>query len=201
MIANGAKGTPPFRSVIAEYPWWQPFLDDQAQQQQYSNVLSLAGCHDLSCLRSLSSSALQDVALQSFVTAYNRSEYGFGDFYYGPVVDGEFLRELPDQAFKAGRFYDVPLLLDHDAFEGVRYTNTSITTQGQATANARLLFPRAGPAFFSRLYQLYPASAYNSSFFQAQAWFGDFIINCELLCYCLTRRSNVFCGIRCYRPQ
>jgi hypothetical protein len=44
--------------------------------------------------------------------------------------------------------------------------------------DAENLFPYAGPAFFSRLYQLYPRSDYNSSFFQRQTWFGDFIINC-----------------------
>lgn len=44
--------------------------------------------------------------------------------------------------------------------------------------DAKDLFPYAGPSFFSRLYQLYPRSAYNSTFFQRQTWFGDFIINC-----------------------
>jgi hypothetical protein len=28
------------------------------------------------------------------------------------------------------------------------------------------------------LYALYPSSAFNSTFFQRQTWFGDFIINC-----------------------
>lgn len=44
--------------------------------------------------------------------------------------------------------------------------------------DAMNVFPSAGPSFFSRLYQLYPRSAYNSTFFQRQTWFGDFIINC-----------------------
>lgn len=44
--------------------------------------------------------------------------------------------------------------------------------------DAEDLFPFAGPAFFSRLYNLYPASNYNSTFFQRQTWFGDFIISC-----------------------
>ena len=44
--------------------------------------------------------------------------------------------------------------------------------------DAEYLFPFAGPAFFSRLYQLYPRAEYNSTFFQRQTWFGDFIIAC-----------------------
>lgn len=46
------------------------------------------------------------------------------------------------------------------------------------TLQAEDLFPSAGPSFFSRLYQLYPASDFNSTLFQRQSWFGDFIINC-----------------------
>jgi hypothetical protein len=40
------------------------------------------------------------------------------------------------------------------------------------------LFPYAGRAFFSRLYQLYPRSQFNSTFFQRSQWFGDFSIDC-----------------------
>lgn len=54
----------------------------------------------------------------------------------------------------------------------------SQTTQDEETVDAEYLFPFAGPAFLSRLYQLYPRSAYNSTFFQRQTWFGDFIISC-----------------------
>lgn len=54
----------------------------------------------------------------------------------------------------------------------------STKTQVQETVDAKYMFPLAGPAFFSRLYQLYPRPSYNSTFFQRQTWFGDFIINC-----------------------
>lgn len=177
-MAGGATDTPPFRAAIAEYPWWQPFLNESSQELQLSNVLNLAKCNNVDCLRSLSSSAIQAVHVQSYIAGYMQPGYGYGVFYYGPVVDGSFLRQLPDQAFKSGRFYDVSLLVDHDRYEGVIFTNQSMTTQEEETMNARVLFPRAGPSFFSRLYQLYPASAFNSTFYQAMTWFGDFIINC-----------------------
>lgn len=54
----------------------------------------------------------------------------------------------------------------------------SETSQTEETLGAEALFSSAGPAFFSRLYDLYPASDFNSTFFQRQTWFGDFIINC-----------------------
>lgn len=50
--------------------------------------------------------------------------------------------------------------------------------QVQETLDAKVIFPFAGPSFFSRLYQLYPIDQFNNTFWQRQTWFGDFIINC-----------------------
>lgn len=177
-MAYGASDNPPFRAAIAEYPTWRPFLNDSSQELLFSNVLSLANCTNIECLRSLSSEELQSVHLQSYITGYGQPGYGYGLFYYAPVVDGNFIKELPDEAFKAGRFHDVPLIVDHDQFEGFKFVNKSITSQVEETANAQILFPFAGPTFFSRLYQLYPRSSFNSTFFQQMTWFGDFLINC-----------------------
>jgi hypothetical protein len=111
--------------------------------------------------------------------SYGFPGYGYGVFNYGPVVDGRFIRDLPDQEFKKGHFYNVPTIVDHDAFEGVLFTNTRLANQTEETADALVLFPFAGPSFLSRLYNLYPASAYNSTFFQRQTWFSDFIVACK----------------------
>lgn len=179
LMAKGGLGVPPFRAAIAEYPWWQNFLDDPSQELQYSNVLSLANCDDLKCLRSLPITTLKTVQQQSYGLGYRQPGYTYGVFYYGPVVDGEFLIELPDQAYKGGRFFDVPIIVDHNKFEGFIYVNSSITAQDGAATNARILFPRAGETFFSHLFQLYPAANFISTFWQTVAWFGDWIINCN----------------------
>jgi hypothetical protein len=69
-----------------------------------------------------------------------------------------------------------------DGHEGVIFSNeTNLgSTQEYETNDAIDLFPYTGPSCFSRLYQLYPASDFNSTFFQRQTWFGGFIINCGL---------------------
>ncbi|TKA74593.1 hypothetical protein B0A49_03660 [Cryomyces minteri] len=179
LIAGGAFDQPPFSAAIPEYPWWQPLLNSSSQEQQYSNALLAANCTNLACLRSKDSATLQFVNQRAQNISYPGAPgAGYGSFYYGPVVDGKFIRRLPDQEFKLGNFYKVPLLVDHDAYEGYIFSNMSTSTQTAETMDAEVLFPYAGPSFFSRLYQLYPASAYNSTFFQRQTWFGDFIINC-----------------------
>jgi carboxylesterase type B len=180
-MAFGATGVPPFRSAIAQYPTWRPFLNDTSQNLLLSNVLTLANCSSIDCLRALSSEELQTVHLKSYITGYGQPGYGYGLYYYAPVVDGDFIQELPDQAFKAGRFHDVPLIVDHAQLEGYTFVNASITSTSEETANAQILFPRAGSVFFTRLFQLYPDSSFNSTFQQQYTWFGDFLINCAKL--------------------
>lgn len=70
------------------------------------------------------------------------------------------------------------LLISHNRYEGDIFSNASMTSQVAETTDAEDLFPFAGRAFFSRLYQLYPRSDFNSTFFQRQTWFGDWIISC-----------------------
>lgn len=134
LMANGGADVPPFRAAIAEYPWWQPFLNASSQEQQYQTTLQLAGCSNLACLRSLSSATL--ATLNQKVLNASNSDTGFGDFYWGPVVDYEFLRELPSEAFKQGHFYKVPLLVDHDQYEGEIFSNASQTSQVAETTDA-----------------------------------------------------------------
>ena len=158
-------------------------------------TLQQSNCSNVNCLRSLPTSELALLNQQVQNASYPGPGAGYGSFFFGPVVDGKFIRELPDVAFKRGHFYDVPLMVDHDAYvvctywanvpsltlssyEGDVFSNMSQTTQTAETTDAEDLFAYAGPAFFSRLYQLYPASDFNSTFFQRQTWFGDFIINC-----------------------
>lgn len=114
LMAGGAADTPPFSAAIAEYPWWQPFANASEQDAQYLTALQLSNCNDLSCLRGLSSSAIGTLSQALQNASYPGPNDGYGVFVPGPVVDGQFVRELPDIAFKRGNFYDVPLLVDHD---------------------------------------------------------------------------------------
>ncbi|PSR78386.1 Alpha/Beta hydrolase protein [Coniella lustricola] len=178
LMAGGGAGTPPFRAAIPEYPWWQPLLNKSTQELQYRLALDAAGCADIACLRGLSAAALTEAGQADFNQSYPGPGDGYGTFWFGPVVDGEFLLDLPDIAFKKGAFFKVPILTDREGYEGVSFSNSSVTNQVEETADAEDLFPSAGPGFFSRLYELYPASDYNSTYYQRASWYGDFIISC-----------------------
>lgn len=147
-------------------------------ESQYRLLLSASACTNLQCLRSLDSASLKAAAQQTYVDAYSSNLYAFGDFYYGPSVDGDIIRDLPSNEWKQGHFTKVPLLVDHNGYEGYNYGNQSITTAAESQADLQTLWPAAKTSFFDRLYQLYPREAYNSTFWQRQYLFGDYIINC-----------------------
>lgn len=155
-----------------------PLINQSTQSIQYNTALRLADCTSVDCLRSLPAPRLATLNQAVQNATYPGPGVGFGIFSFGPVVDGKFIKELPGLAFQRGNFYDVPIIVDHEGYEGVIFSNASLTAQIDETADAQDIFPYAGPAFFSRLYQLYPRSDFNSTFFQRQTWFGDFIINC-----------------------
>jgi carboxylesterase type B len=181
MIMYGGVSNPPFRAVIAEYPWWQQYHNESILEIQYRQLLNAARCDNLECLRRLDAATLANATQQVYYIGYNGSStqyYGYGDFYFGPSIDGIVLRDLPSNEFKQGHFTKVPLLTTRDGYEGVSFSNTSETSLTGLQSDIQTLFSFAKSAFFARLFQLYPASAFNSTFFQRQQIFGDFIINC-----------------------
>lgn len=132
---DDAAGPPPFRAAVAEYPWWQPLLNDSTQELQYRLALEAAGCDGVACLRGLSEAEVTAAGQADFNNSYPGTGDGYGSFWFGPVVDGEFLQSLPDEAFKRGEYYKVPLLVDRDGYEGYDFSNSSQTNQVEETVD------------------------------------------------------------------
>ena len=65
----------------------------------------------------------------------------------------------------------------------------SETTAAEETTDLESLFPSWTPAFLKRVFSLYPRSDFNSTFFQRQTVFGDFIISCPTY-YMASATSN-----------
>lgn len=107
--------------VESEYPWWQPYHPENILEAQYQTLLTTAGCKDLECLRNLSEAALAKASQSSYTKAYDASPplYGWGDFFYGPSVDGHIIQELPSEAFQNDNFSSVPMITDREEFEGI----------------------------------------------------------------------------------
>lgn len=150
----------------------QPMHSDTTLEAQYRSILVAANCSSLKCLRSLSWTALFDATMTASRADYQNGLYGFGDFYYGPSVDGFLIQDLPTTQMKRGHFSKVPLLTDRDQFEGIIFTNTSIRTESELPGVIKVLWKPASTAFLLRLFELYPSAAFDSSFFRRNDYFS-----------------------------
>jgi hypothetical protein len=106
----------------------QPYHDNNFLQEQYKFVLNASSCNDLTCLRGLSASELEKSVTASYFTAYAAGLYAYGDMFFGPSVDNKIIKGLPSVEFTEGRFSRVPLLTNHDSFEGNITAQTPILT-------------------------------------------------------------------------
>lgn len=110
MILYGGVSNPPYRAAIAEYPWWQSFHNTSVLEAQYRQMLAATKCLTLECLRSQTTQTLLEAMQTTLNVGYLEGNYGWGDFYFGPTVDGNIIRDLPSNEFKQGHFTKVPLM-------------------------------------------------------------------------------------------
>ncbi|KAF2244160.1 alpha/beta-hydrolase [Trematosphaeria pertusa] len=178
MIMHGGVEDPPFRAAIADFPWWQQLLKEERLATQFGYLLTATNCSTLACLRHVTEDTLKAATQASYIKGYAEGSYGYGSFYYGPYVDGSVIQDWPSEEFKTGHFTKVPTFVSREGYEGYAFSNQSMTTMAEETTDISIQFPYADENFVKELYELYPREDFNSTFWQRQAWFGDFIINC-----------------------
>jgi carboxylesterase type B len=180
MILYGGASNPPFHAGIAEYGTYggtNSMVDDIAIEAQYQQLLQLTKCMNLACLRRVSEQELANAIQQSYYDGQDL--YGFGDLYYQPVVDGTTILSIASEAFHANKFSKIPMITTHDTNEGLYFTNPNWTTEADVQSALQARWPSAGPSFFARLYQLYPASNYNTILDQYSDMYGDALFDCQ----------------------
>ncbi|KAH7393917.1 Alpha/Beta hydrolase protein [Phaeosphaeria sp. MPI-PUGE-AT-0046c] len=127
---GGLKGKVPFQQAIPQSPGWQPIQSNVKTENLYQKFLSLTGSKSLADLRKLSSDAVIKANAQQ--VAYDAT---YGQYLYGPVVDGNFVPLQPGQLLAQGRFdKSVRVMVGHNANEGQYFTPPYIQTD-QALKN------------------------------------------------------------------
>lgn len=172
MIWKGGVEAPPFRGAMADFPWWQQYLKEDQLTDQYKNLLSSAKCSNLTCLRKLTEEQLKEATQATYNWAYKAGAYGYGNFYYGPYVDGELIRDLPSREFRGGHFAKVATWTTREGYEGFTFSNQSMASLDEEIADLRIQFPYASKGFFDEILALYPRQEFNSTFWQRSTWFG-----------------------------
>lgn len=102
---------------------YQSFHGSEVLEAQYRHLLHDSGCKNLECLRGLPDDVLAQSAQQTYVHGYfaqPKPYYGYGDYYFGPVVDGKTVKGVPSEVFDKGNFSSVPILVTRNKVEGKR---------------------------------------------------------------------------------
>jgi hypothetical protein len=85
------------RSLSLKNAQVQPYHNNSILEAQYRELLAATSCSSLECLRSIDSTTLNKGAEAALLAGYQTTPklYSYGDYYFGPSVDGEYARLPP----------------------------------------------------------------------------------------------------------
>eukprot|EP00753_Platysulcus_tardus_P009999 PLAT2467.8.p1 GENE.PLAT2467.8~~PLAT2467.8.p1 ORF type:complete len:553 (-),score=255.23 PLAT2467.8:191-1792(-) len=130
LVSPGSKGLY-HRAIMESNPaaW---FYRTPAEMRDYGrSVLKLANCHDVDCLRKVDPLTLTRIADKAAGSPMNFAEANIphvldGFLQFIPVVDGVILPKTPMEAFAAGEFHAVPMLLGSNQDEGQTFVYSGL---------------------------------------------------------------------------
>lgn len=109
---GGKKGPVPFQQAIPQSPGFFPYVSSHQQESIFQDFLSLLGVSTIEQARTQSYSTL----LQANALQVGGSPYG--QFTYGPTVDGDFVPALPGVLLLHGQYAkDLNVMVGHNADE------------------------------------------------------------------------------------
>lgn len=149
---GGLKGPAPFQQAVLQSGAFQNVVSNLQEETTAQTFLALLNVSTIEEARQLPSEAL---ITANIIQVANSS---YGDFTYGPVVDGLFAPAIPGKLLLQGSYdHDLTLMLGHNADEGLLFTNPAI--QNDTSFNEYILqsFPTINPSVASYIENvLYP---------------------------------------------
>jgi len=156
---GGNKGPAPFQQAVLQSPAFQNLPSYYQQEQTFNTFLQLTNSSTIEEVRQLPYSTLQ---MANIVQVGNST---YGEFGFGPVVDGLFAPAIPGKLLLQGSFdKNLKIMVGHNADEGLEFTSPNITDN--ATLNDYILtaFPEIQPAVANYIENvLYPPNMTNGT--------------------------------------
>jgi len=191
---GGLKGKAPFQQAVPQSPGWQPVQSNTQTENAYQKLLHLTNSTSLAELRALPSEVIMRANAQQI--AYDTD---FGQYIYGPVVDGLFSPLQPGQLLAQGRFdKDVRVMVGHNAQEGPFFTPGYITSNEALEAQLKSAFPGAPQSSIDTITQtLYPP-VFDGSYPYTSQYERAVLINSEGIFTCNTNYLSTALGNQTY---
>ena len=176
---GGSKGVP-FSQAIPQSPYLLA-ISPTKQESVYRQTLDFAGAKSSSQLANMATAPLQ---LAKSLVVGNAAPYG--TFPFGPVVDGDYLPDLPGVLLAQGKYIkSVHLITGHCSDEGLLFTSPFINDNSQYTAYLQQAFPGISPIQLNFITTvLYPADfsgyfGYTTQMGRTNITIGDVSIVCN----------------------
>ncbi|KAI9674702.1 MAG: hypothetical protein M1817_001605 [Caeruleum heppii] len=135
---GGLNGPAPFQQAVPQSAGWFPQPGNFQPETSFQNFLNATQATSLQDLRAAPASALRD-ANSLIVTNSPYGQYGFG-----PVVDGTFVPALPGELLAIGAFdKNIKLMIGYQENEGLRFTSPFIVDDTAFEASIAQAFPSA----------------------------------------------------------
>ncbi|KAH9829340.1 putative type-B carboxylesterase lipase family protein [Teratosphaeria destructans] len=181
---GGLRGPAPFQQAIIQSPGFLPMVSHQKQESTFQAYLTLLNVSSLEQARGLTFTQLQ----KANIIQIGQSSYG--EFTYGPVVDGNFTPALPGELLLHGQYdHNLKVMVGHNAHEGLLFTNPFIQNKTALVGAVLSLLPTVAAWPLTMRYileTLYPpifdgsqASGYTDEITRAAALLSDVVFACN----------------------
>lgn len=157
LTAYGALDEGFFHAAAAESVSFATVLTVNESRYQFDNLALRLGCvgtdaQAAACLRNKTAVELQELN-------YDIPYPGAAAppvHMYSPVIDGDFLQDLPYVAFEQGNFIQMPVLFGDDTNGGTVFVPSNISTLANCNMFVKNTFPAVSLEDFATINQLYP---------------------------------------------
>ncbi|KAM0720433.1 hypothetical protein Q7P37_004569 [Cladosporium fusiforme] len=158
LTAYGGRDDKLFHGAAVESQSFATVRTVDESQYQYENLVIRTGCASnasestLQCLRNLNATALQEANVNTpFPGAQNAPL-----FMYGPVLDGDLVRQTTYAAYAAGNFIKVPAIYGSTSNEGSMYAHKNTSSYAESNTFLKDQFPAITPTQLGHINTLYP---------------------------------------------
>jgi carboxylesterase type B len=188
IIAYGGSRKPLFQQAILQSPGFKPRPDLAEQERTFQKTLSYA-----SLVAGKSITTAQQLRELSFLELYytNYMLVGsstYGDFSFGPVVDGLLVPDLPGKLLLEGKFnQNIQVMVACNSAEGLVFSSPFFQSSTDFDDYVGFLLPSASPSVLNYITEvLYPNTFGNNTGYETQL-IRTALFNSEFTFTCNTR--------------
>jgi len=183
VTAYGGRNDHLFVGAIPESPFFPTHRTVAESEFQFTRFVNDTGCsgasNAMACLRSKDIATIQ--AANVNLPFPGTSE--LPQFYFLPVIDGDFSRDLLYSQFEQGRFIKVPTMVGGDTNEGSIFAyNDNATSAAEVASFIKANFPKLTSADLNAINDAYPlmtpVPGFGAYFPSVAAAYGDSTFTC-----------------------